>query len=128
VHAIPQQVLVPKAAITDTGEISVYFTVLQTVKVEVVIGIVVTVSAVLVIIGVRRAISYVHETVIEVCVIEAMETVAMAVHRDGTGIDVRTPVVQTVLGELVINNREVVTEDVKQTGPETSVTVSSLSM
>jgi hypothetical protein len=37
----------------------------------------------------------------------------------------RTPVVQTVLREHVINRRENVREDVKQTGMETGVTVSS---
>jgi hypothetical protein len=45
----------------------------------------------------------------------------------GTDISVRiagTPVVQTALGEHVINRRENVREDVKQTGPGTCVTVS----
>jgi hypothetical protein len=72
--------VVPKAVFTDTGETRVHHSVQQTVKVEIVVGIVVSVSAVgIVNIGVKGAKKHVILTVTKVYVAKTVEIVYMGV-------------------------------------------------
>lgn len=82
-----------KAVLTDTGGARVNQPVNQTVKVEVVIGSMVTVTVVVITsTGGRRVLYHVHNTVTVVCVTKYMDIVTLVVHKDDTEINAKTPV------------------------------------
>jgi hypothetical protein len=99
---------------TDTGGVRVNQTVHQIVKEDVVIGPVVTATAVVITTGGRRVIVDVHNTVTEVCAIKTMDIVAIAVYRESTEVDVSPPValpvVLDIVTDLTVHVPDVVTD------------------